>query len=42
MKETIRIPLWNAMVLYAYTDDKSFKRKLMKAIEKAFEKVVEK
>ena len=39
MSEEIKIPLWNVMVLYAYTNDKKLKRKLLKEIKKAFREV---
>jgi len=41
MVEKIKMPLWNAMVLYAYANDKKLKRKLLKSIKQAFSGVVE-
>ena len=38
MDEKIEMPLWNVMVLYAYTNDKKY----LKLIEKAFEELVPK
>jgi len=35
------MPLWNAMVLYAYVDDKKLKRVFLKGIKKAFSGMVE-
>jgi len=37
MKEKIEMPLWNVMVLYAYTNDKKY----LKLIKKAFSGVIE-
>jgi len=36
MDENIQMPLWNVMVLYAYTNDKKY----LKLIKKAFEDVL--
>jgi len=38
-EEEIKMPLWNGMVLYAYTNDKKLKQKLLKGIRKAFERI---
>ena len=35
--EKIEMPLWNAMLLYAYVDDKKLKHVLLSGIKKAFE-----
>ena len=39
--EKIEMPLWNAMLLYAYVDDKKLKRVLLRGIKKTFEVIEE-